>query len=141
MKHLAVAATLLVSTSGSSGAADIVVRVGGLSGSAGLVRVAACTQPEFLKTCRLSALAPARPGSVTVTLRDVPPGRYAIQAHHDRDGNGAVDRSLIGMPVEGVGFSRDAPMVYGPPSFTDAAIEVGARTLTVPITLRFEPAG
>ena len=39
-------------------AGDLTVRVSGIADAAGAVRVAACTEPEFLKTCRLVASAP-----------------------------------------------------------------------------------
>jgi uncharacterized protein (DUF2141 family) len=53
----------------------------------------------------------------------VPAGRYAISLFHDENGNGRLDKALM-IPSEGYGFSRDAPVVMGPPSFAEAAFVV-----------------
>jgi uncharacterized protein (DUF2141 family) len=133
--HVALAFAALISI-GNAFAAELVVRVSGISDGAGMIRVAACSEAEFLKSCRLTGTAAARRGSVDVTIRAVPSGRYAIQAFHDRDGDGKLKTNLIGMPTEPFGFSRSPRMNFGPPSFADAAIDVDARTIVVPIALR-----
>jgi len=125
-----------VAASGAACAGDIAVRVSGIRDAAGQIRVSACTEPEFLKTCRLVAGAPARPGALDVLIRDVPPGRYAIQAFHDRDGNGALGTNLVGIPNEPYGFSRAPAMRFGPPAFADVAVDVDARRTSVPIALK-----
>jgi uncharacterized protein (DUF2141 family) len=117
-------------------AADVTVRVTGIADSAGQIRVAACTEAEFLKTCRLAASAPARAGEVTVTLRAVPAGRYAIQVFHDRNGDGQLATNLIGMPSEPFGFSRAPAMRFGPPAFADSAVEIDTPRMIVPVALR-----
>ena len=67
----------------------------------------------------------------------MPPGRYALQAHPDRNGDGLVGRNMIGVPTEGVGFSRDPSMLFGPPSFEAAAVEVTPAPARVKVELRF----
>ncbi len=57
----------------------------------------------------------------------IPPGRYAIQAYHDEDGNGRVRRGLFGIPAEVIGFSRHAPVRLGAHRFEDAAIRSQSR--------------
>ena len=69
----------------------------------------------------------ARTGPVTtVTLTDLPPGRYAVAAFHDTDGNGDLTLWPIGLPKEAYGFSRDARGRFGPPSFAAAAFDLPA---------------
>ena len=65
-------------------------------------------------------VAPA-PGSRSLTLA-IPPGSYAIMLYHDENGNGRLDRGMLGIPTEGYAFSNDAPVRLGPPSF--AAMEI-----------------
>lgn len=97
--------------------------------------VAVCTQEEFLRPfCRHVGRAPAREGVVTVT--DVPPGRYAVQAVHDENGNGQFDRRGL-WPLEGMGFSRDAPMRMGPPRFEDAAFDLTEAGAVLRLTMRY----
>jgi uncharacterized protein (DUF2141 family) len=63
-------------------------------------------------------------------VRDLPDGTYAVQGFHDENRNGKVDRGLFGIPKEGIAFSNDAPIHFGPPSWKDARIVVaGAQTI------------
>ena len=130
------AALAVLGPATSAFAGDVTVRVSGIKDSVGQIRVAACTEPEFLKTCRLVASAPARPGSLDVRVGAVPPGRYAIQAFQDRDGNGTLARNLLGIPSEPFGLSRSPATRFGPPAFDDAAVGIDARPSTVPVALR-----
>ena len=66
----------------------------------------------------------------------VPPGVYAVSLLHDENGNGKADMMLM-MPREGFGFSRDAPVRFGPPSFKDAAFSVGAQPVQQSIHMRY----
>lgn len=77
-----------------------------------------------------------RTGPVTtVTLTDLPPGRYAVAAFHDTDGNGDLTLWPIGLPKEAYGFSRDARGRFGPPSFAAAAFDLPASGARQPIRL------
>lgn len=51
----------------------------------------------------------------TLVLRDVPPGRYAVQVYQDLDGNGQLNLSPRGLPLEPVGFSGNPPLLRGKP--------------------------
>lgn len=52
----------------------------------------------------------------------VPAGPFAISVFHDENGNNAMEKTLIGIPKEGWGMSRDAKPGLGPPSFEDARL-------------------
>lgn len=66
----------------------------------------------------------------------VPNGRYAIALVHDENGNGKLDKQLL-MPREGFGFSRDAPVRLGPPSFSRAAFTVEGEEEHQTIRMRY----
>ena len=107
-------------------AATLEVAVLNVRNADGDVRVAVCSADTFLKdNCPYSGIAPARTGEVVVRIAGVPPGVWAVQAFHDEDRNGEVNRNLLGVPTEGIGFSNDAPFRFGPPTFTDAAFQFG----------------
>ncbi|MDH3475121.1 MAG: DUF2141 domain-containing protein [Rhodospirillales bacterium] len=72
-----------------------------------------------------------------ITIRDLPPGTYALASYHDENGNGKLDKTLIGWPDEGLGFSNGAWIKLGPPSFEDAAITLGAGAGATVISLRY----
>jgi uncharacterized protein (DUF2141 family) len=56
----------------------------------------------------------AKAGTTEVRIKDLPPGKYAITALHDVNGNRKLDRNFIGIPKEGVaisgGIRRERPV-------------------------------
>ena len=91
----------------------------------GLVRVAVFdTAESFPRGEAVSRdRVEASMGMVVLTFPDLPAGRYALAFFHDENGNSEFDRTLLGLPDEGFGFSNDAPVGFGPPSFAEAAID------------------
>ena len=79
---------------------------------------------------------PRTGSSTTVTIRDLPPGRYAVGTFHDTDGNGRLSTWPVGLPKEAYGFSRDARGRVGPPSFDAAAFDLPAAGGRQAITLK-----
>jgi uncharacterized protein (DUF2141 family) len=66
-----------------------------------------------LYVCRAPATVP-----VTHLCLYLPrPGVYALAAYHDANSNGKFDRTSLGLPAEGYGFSNNPPIWFGPPSF------------------------
>ncbi|MFH6955176.1 DUF2141 domain-containing protein [Pseudoalteromonas sp. XMcav1-K] len=63
------------------------------------------------------AIVNAKKGQLTVTFNDVEPGDYAIRYFHDENNNRDFDNNMFGMPIEGYGFSNNAPVNFGPPSY------------------------
>jgi uncharacterized protein (DUF2141 family) len=112
------------------------VRVLDVGSSRGHVRVDVCSRSEFLRECRYSGSAPATRGVTMVEVRDLPPGVYAVQAYDDRNDNRMVDRNLIGLPTEAVGFSNDAPVRLHGPSFKAAAFPYAGGEQTIELRLR-----
>lgn len=119
-------------------AADLAITVANVANAQGKVLVAVCTPETFLgPNCPYTAAEPARPGSVTVVVHKVPPGTYAVQAFHDENQNLELDRNFLGLPKEGIGFSNDAPMRFGPPRYTDATLAVAEPITRTMLTLRY----
>lgn len=130
----------LIAVSAPAGATDVVVRVSGVVGRAGAVRVGICLPPEYEhRRCSRNAAAAARPGTVEVTVLGVPAGRYAVIAHHDRAGDREVHTNWLGIPTDGVGVSRNAEGRFGPPGFDQVALDITGARVVVDITLRQEP--
>jgi uncharacterized protein (DUF2141 family) len=114
------------------------VTVTGVRNGHGHVLVAVCDKATFLQPhCAFHGEAAASPGAVTVRIAGVPAGIYAVEAYQDENDNGMLDRSFLGMPKEGMGFSRDAPMRFGPPDFADAAVTVPAAGGALSLALRY----
>ncbi|QLF94276.1 DUF2141 domain-containing protein [Pseudomonas sp. ABC1] len=96
---------------GTALAGDLLVRVEGrqAEGSVHLALV-----PATQKTWE-PALYQAQSDSTLVRLPRLPPGEYAIQLFQDSNGNGHLDLSPRGIPLEPVGFSNDPSLFNGKP--------------------------
>ncbi len=64
-------------------------------------------------------------------------GDYAIAVYHDENNDHDFNRTLIGMPAEGYGFSNDAPALIGAPSFEAVRLTVPAGGSQMTIRLRY----
>lgn len=114
-------------------ATPLTVRVGGVQDAVGEVRVEVCSRRSFVHSqCEFRSSTPARAGEAVVSFPSVPAGEWAVQAYHDRNANHEVDRGLLGVPVEEVGFSRQPPVgLHGPNFGRSAFIHAGGETITV----------
>lgn len=118
--------------------ADLTIDVDNVRNASGVVHVDVCPEAHFLKDdCPWAGDAPAHVGSTRVTVHDLPAGRYAVQAFHDENRNHRVDRALLGIPKEGIGFSNDAPVRMGPPHFADAVFDFAGHPATIHFRLRY----
>jgi uncharacterized protein (DUF2141 family) len=116
-------------------AATITVEVHDIANAKGKVLVALCDEANFLRRCAHSASANAARGGVAVKFTNIAPGRYAVMAYHDENSDKRLNRSLIGIPMEGSGFSRQAKGRAGPPKFADAAVNVAQADATLAVDL------
>ena len=117
------------------------VDLSGIQHANGTVRVGLYQDPKtFRKEAQALAVqqVAAATGMVTVSFPALLPGRYAVMAYHDEDGNGELNRRFGMFPTEGYGLSNN-PNVSGPPAFEDSAFEVvaGAGTTRVSIEIRY----
>jgi uncharacterized protein (DUF2141 family) len=65
------------------------------------------------------------------------PGRYALAVLHDENNNDEMDFNLLGMPLEGYGFSNDAHAMFGPPSFEEARFSVAKSGTRHTVNVRY----
>ncbi|WP_417519937.1 DUF2141 domain-containing protein [Minwuia sp.] len=117
-------------------AAELTVRIDNIASDQGTILVALYESPHgFLKDDGETAArsVKAMPGALEVTFADLKAGRYAVAMYHDANDDRELNRNLLGLPTEGVGFSNDAIARFGPPDFDDAAVTLSAderRSLT-----------
>jgi uncharacterized protein (DUF2141 family) len=121
---------------GALAPAELVVEVHGLRNDHGLVHLCLTAEPRHFPDCQddptaLRRSVPAAEAArITISAHN---GHYALALVHDENGNGRMD-TFLGMPREGFGFSRDAPVRFGPPRFEDARFTLeGSQTLVVTI--------
>ncbi len=139
---LALSACALLGGASPPSTSDVTITATGLRNHKGVVRACMTGQIAHFPSCddpasSYQAVEDAA-GNVTLTIRGVAPGRYAIALLHDENGNGKADRAAMMIPREGFGFSRDAKVRFGPPKFREAAFDVapGAREKLV-IRMRY----
>ncbi len=65
------------------------------------------------------------------------PGDYAIAVYHDENADHDFNRSVIGLPTEGFGFSNDAPTAIGLPRFEEARFPLPSGQSRIAIRLRY----
>ncbi len=117
---------------------SLTVTVAGLHDSRGHVRIGVCRRDEFLgERCAYHAVAPSRAGSVTATISGIQPGIYAVAAYQDSTDVGHLRRSFLGIPEDGIGFSRNPPLGLGGLPFDRCALTLGAQDAAITVTLRF----
>ena len=131
-------AALVLGTGARAETGVVAVTVTGVRSNAGHVLVAICDRATFLQTsCLYHGRVAASPGALTVRISGVPPGTYAAQAYQDANDNGRIDRDFFGRPTEGIGFSNNAVMRFGPPAFDDAAFTLTATGGEITLALRY----
>ena len=118
---------------------QLTVRVLNVATAIGTVRVALCRDVEWAsRRCAIGNVAAATAGVVEVRF-EVPPGIYGVLVHHDGNGDGRVDKNMLGLPTEGVGFSRNPHILFGFPSFTAVRMPIEGDTASTDVSLIFEP--
>ena len=135
--RLAVLLAMLLCWRAVATAATLTVSVQGVRSDRGHIRIGVCQKSAFLsERCAYHAIVPARPGEVSATISNIAPGVYAVAAYQDEDDSGKLKRTIFSMPKEDLGFSRNPPMRFGPPTFADCAIAIRARHSSVVLKLR-----
>ena len=86
-----------------------------------------------LKNNRFQASAPMTRACVFVPK----PGVYAIAVYHDEDASRKLNRSGIGLPAEGYGFSNNPATLAGLPAFRSVRLNVPKAGLTTHIKMKY----
>jgi len=115
----------------------LTVVVDGIEKSEGTVLVAVFDSINYLKQPLYYGMVKIEEGEeeVTVAIENVAPGKYAATVFQDENGNNKMDTGAYGIPVEKFGFSNNAKVEMGPPSFQDCMFSVEEDT-EINITLK-----
>ncbi|USI74510.1 DUF2141 domain-containing protein [Sphingomonas morindae] len=136
--------TLLVLAAGGLGGAaplaSLDIGLEGLRSTKGLVQVCITADPAHFPACDKDPVARRRTVAAAAATRmrfdDLPSGHYAVALFHDENGNGRID-TRFGIPIEGVGFSNNPRLWFGPPSFRAAEITVTGQATDEMVKLRY----
>jgi uncharacterized protein (DUF2141 family) len=76
---------------------------------------------DWLKTPFRQLTLPSDESTKTASF-DIPAGKYAVSIYQDTNENGRLDRNMLGIPKEPVGFGNNYRPL-GKPSFESAVVE------------------
>jgi uncharacterized protein (DUF2141 family) len=135
---------LLALTAGLSGpalaadTASLDLRFTGIEAPKGAIMVAVfASEADYAAGKAVRGLMiPATGATAGQVLDGLVPGRYAIKAFHDIDGDGQMGANPFGQPTEPFAFSNNAPANMGPAPWSAAAFDVGAGTTVQTIAIK-----
>lgn len=125
--------TLLLGAAVCAQAANIKLEVSNIQVTEGMVMIAVYDTEANYNGGEPVAVSqvPANSKLLTIDFPELTDGDYAIKLFHDENNNGELDTNLVGMPIEGYGFSNNAGR-FGPASYADARFAVnGSTELTI----------
>lgn len=120
----------LAAACATASAATLEIEIEGIAAREGQILIAVYDQAEGWLKKPVRGLRQAVPaeGPLRLRLENLPEGEYAISVLHDANGNGRMDKNLVGMPTEAYGFSNDAAGSFGPPKFEEARFRLQGET-------------
>jgi uncharacterized protein (DUF2141 family) len=80
---------------------------------------------------------PARRGRTQICIHVPEPGIYALAVYHDANADRRFERTGLGLPAEGFGFSNDPPTYFGLPNFDRVRIRVAKTGLSTTTRLHY----
>lgn len=120
------------------------VRVQGIKGAKGEIGIAVFNSPTgypiHIEHAYENEWIPVKEGvdAVEAEFDSLPPGQYAVSVLHDENGNRKLERTAVGFPKEGVGFSNDQKVTLKAPGYKKSKFELGAgQTKKIVITLDY----
>lgn len=125
-----------------SGDSWLNVEVGGVRNSNGLVAITVYDgnrSDKFLrKHGSLDVVrVPAQSGKTTACVKLPGNGVYALAIYHDEDGSRKLNRSGLGLPSEGFGFSNNPRTIASLPTFSSVRLNVPRKGLTTRVNLTY----
>lgn len=134
----AIAFAFALAMTSNAPAASLAVRIEGLREAKGHLMLSVSDSAEAWDgkaEARTRLRRPVSASSETIRFDDLPPGSYAVQVFHDANDNGRMDTNVVGMPVEGYGFSRN-PLVMRKATYDEARFELAPDGGEIVIELR-----
>jgi uncharacterized protein (DUF2141 family) len=126
---------------GAPSATRLIVNVDNVRSSRGLIAVTLYSDNRHKFLARRGSLyvgrLPARQGRTRVCIFVPRPAIYALAVYHDADSDRHFDRTGLGLPAEGFGFSNNPPTFFGLPSFSMVRLNVAKTGLSTTVRLRY----
>jgi len=115
---------------------DVIVNISNLSSNKGKVYVAIYdTEDSFLNKGFQYLTTKIDARTISVIIKNIPEGTYAISMFHDENDNDKMDTMVFGIPKEDYGCSNNAKGFMRPPKWEDAKFEVSNKKVLQNIQL------
>ena len=105
----------------------------------GVIRICLTTNPAGFPDCSKDRTAITRTvpaNGAVVRIDGLPRGTYVLAVIHDENGNAKLD-TFAGIPKEGIGFSRNPRLAFGPPSFASASFAVAGAPVSQMVRMKY----
>lgn len=125
---------------GANSSAALEVDVQGLRSARGAIQLCVTADQGRFPDCAADRSArhitvPAG-RSGRIRIEGLQPGLYAVALFHDENANGRLDK-FAGVPREGLGFSNNPRIRFGPPSFAQARLAISGSDVSIPVRVRY----
>lgn len=116
----------LASSAAVAGDVEVIVR-GAAPGEGQVMISVFIREADWMKSPAGEATAPIdAEGEARAIIAAPDAPQVGVAVIWDRDGDGALDTNILGIPTEPFGFSRNASATFGPPDWAEAAAPYGA---------------
>jgi uncharacterized protein (DUF2141 family) len=124
---------------GATEMSTLEVDLDGLRNEKGAIQACLTQDPRHFPDCKADPHAikqsiPTDRGRLLFTA--LPTGQYAVALFHDENANAKFD-TLMGIPREGFGFSRNPVVRFGAPRFDKVSIQLGPGYTRIRVRLQY----
>jgi uncharacterized protein (DUF2141 family) len=115
------------------------VDLDGLRNGRGMIQACLMRDRKSFPDCKSdpAAVKQTVPASAARLLfTNLPPGQYALALFHDENVNSKLD-TLLGIPREGFGFSRNPVVRFGAPRYDQVSIELAPGFTRLRVRLQY----
>jgi len=121
-------------------AATLSVQISGLSSDRGLVRCGLFSGPDGWREASQAMRmvnAKIEHGKAVCRFDHAEPGTYGVAVFHAEQGEDHISYGFMGKPRQGVGFSNNPSIMFGPPDFDAASFTLGQNDLNLAIEMKY----
>ena len=124
---------------GTASASTLEVDIDGLRNSRGVIQACLTRDRVHFPNCGADPAAIRQTVNAhagRVVFVGVTPGGYAVTLFHDENANQKLD-TVLGIPREGFGFSRNPVVRFGAPRYDTANIEIAPGFTRIHVRLQY----
>jgi uncharacterized protein (DUF2141 family) len=127
------------SSAASESTGNLIVNISGFPSSDGFAMVALNNSEESYKGGENEAIAKIKTRVIDqkaqVIFENLPYGSYGVSLYHDENGNGKMDKNVMGIPKEAYGFSNNAKGFFGKPGSKKVKFQLNSAEMKIAISL------